>query len=192
VQRTGSFARILLAGFGAAGALPQAGGSAPPVEPAPAADALAWTIGSWEGERIESGSGDRARIETEVTAVLGGAGEEERLEVGGSGNLYRGLYLQVFDPGIGRSVLMYVNAKRRSFARMEGTAGPNRGEWLSTTGREPKGSRLTYERIGTDRWRRTQLASRDSGVHWTVLFVDEMRRSKKLRPGGPRGPATMP
>jgi hypothetical protein len=185
VRRTESIARFLLAGLVAAGALPQTGRSAPPVEPAPAADALAWTIGRWEGERVEAGSGDRSPLETEVTAVLGGAGEEERLEVGAPGSLYRGLYLQVFDPGIGKSVLMYVNATRRSFARMEGTAASDRGDWLSTTARAPRGSRLVYERIGPDRWRRTQLVSQDSGAHWTVLFIDEMRRSKKSRSGGP-------
>jgi hypothetical protein len=193
VRSRESIARILLAGLVAAGAIPQTGRSASPVvEPGPAADALAWTIGRWEGERIESGSGDRAPLETEVTAVLGGAGEEERLEVGEPGNLYRGLYLQVFDPEIGKSVLMYVNATRRSFARMEGTAASDRGEWLSTTARAPKGSRLVYERIGLDRWRRTQLVSQDSGAHWTVLFVDEMRRSKNPRRDGRRAPAAVP
>jgi hypothetical protein len=80
---------------------------------------------------------------------------------------------------------MYVNASRREFARLEGDAGPDRAGWLSTTARAPKGSRLSYERIGSDRWRRTQEISNDSGVHWTVLFVDEMRRSKTPPPAGP-------
>jgi hypothetical protein len=68
-------------------------------------------------------------------------------------------------------------------------AGPDRGEWTSTTARAPNGSRLTYERIGADRWRRTQMVSSDSGVHWTVLFVDEMRRAKTSSAAGSPGPA---
>lgn len=183
---------MLLAGLFAVGALPQTGRSATGVEPVPVEDALVWTIGRWEGERIEGGTGDREPLRTEVSAVLGGAGDEERLEVGRPGKLYRGLYLQVFDPALKKSVLMYVNASRREFARLEGDAGPDRAVWLSTTARPPRGSRLTYERIGPDRWRRTQEVSHDSGVHWTVLFVDEMRRAKATAPGSPKGPAAPP
>jgi len=172
-----SIGHILLAASLAVGVLPRAGRGVAPPESPPAADALAWTIGRWEGERIEAGTGIREPIATEVASVLAGAGEEERIEVGRMGKLYRGLYLQVFDPALKKSVLIYVNAARREFARLEGTAGPDRAVWLSTTARAPRGSRLTYERIDTDRWRRTQEISMDSGAHWTVLFVDEMHRA---------------
>jgi len=183
---------FLLAALLAGSALPQTGPGATPAESAPA-DALAWTVGRWEGERVEAATGIRDPISTRVESVLAGAGEEERIEVGRPGKLYRGLYLQVFDPGLKKSVLMYVNATRREFARLEGTAGPDRADWLSTTARAPRGSRLTYERIGTDRWRRTKEISTDSGAHWTVLFVDEMRRARPTadgraeRPGHPKG-----
>jgi len=175
---------LLLVGTLAGGALPKTGRSAPFAADPVAGDALAWTIGRWEGERVEAGTGDRARLATEVAPVLGGAGVEERLEIRGAGTPYRGLYLEVFDPAIRKSVLMYVNASRREFARLEGTAGADRAEWLSTTARPPRGSRLTYERVDSDRWRRTQWVSEDSGMHWTVLFTDEMRRSKS--PAVPR------
>jgi hypothetical protein len=190
MRKQRSIGRILLGAVLAAGAVPRAGRSATPAEPASASDALAWTIGRWEGERVETATGIREPLRTEVVAVLGGAGEEERLEVGAPGKLYRGLYLQVFDPEIRKSVLMYVNATRRHFARLEGMAGPDRGEWTSTTARAPNGSRLTYERIGSDRWRRTQMVSNDSGIHWTVLFVDDMQRAKTSSAGSSPGPAT--
>jgi hypothetical protein len=178
----GTSSRILAAALLAGAALARTGASAAPAAvPSPPTDPLAWTVGRWEGERIESASSARAPLRTEVEAVLGGAGEEERIEVGEPGKLYRGLYLQVFDPSLKKSVLIYVNATRREFARLEGMAQDGQGEWVSTTARAPRGSRLTYERLDPNRWRRTQWVSEDSGSHWTVLFVDEMHRL----PGGP-------
>ena len=155
--------------------------AAPPPAPShggtdPQADALSWTIGSWEGTRTEAGTGKAAALHAEISSILGGAGEEERIEVEEGSPHYRGLYLQVSDPKLGKSVITYVNARRREFSRLEGHATADHGEWDSVTARPPHGSRMRIERTGNDTWRRTQLVSEDEGAHWTVLFVDDLRR----------------
>ena len=142
----------------------------------PEGDALSWTIGRWEGTRTEAATGKAAALRSEISSILGGAGEEERLDVEEGSPPYRGLYLQVSDPRLGKSVITYVNARRREFSRLEGHATADRGEWDSVTARPPHGSRMRVERTGNDTWRRTQLVSEDGGAHWTVLFVDDLRR----------------
>ena len=139
-------------------------------------DALGWIVGSWKGTRTETSTGKSAALRTDIRSVLASLGEEEELEVEDGATPYRGLYLQVFDPKLGKSVLMYVNARRRQFARLEGTAAADRGEWDSTTAQPPHRSRLRYEKTGKDSWRRTQMVSEDDGKSWQVLFVDELRR----------------
>lgn len=151
--------------------------SRPAAAPAAGADALGWTVGHWEGTRTEPSTGSRDPVSTVVRSVLGGVGEEEELVVGSGPKPYRGVYLQVFDPKLQKSVLMYVNAVRREFARLEGTATAERGEWDSTTSRPPRRSKLVYERTGEKTWRRTQKISEDDGATWKTLFVDELRRT---------------
>ena len=151
--------------------------SRPGAPPSAGADALGWTIGHWEGTRTELSTGSRDPVSSDVRSVLGGVGEEEELVVGAGPKPYRGVYLQVFDPKLQKSVLMYVNNTRREFARLEGTASSDRGEWDSTTSRPPRRSRLVYERTGENTWRRTQKISEDDGATWKTLFVDELRRT---------------
>jgi hypothetical protein len=140
------------------------------------ADVLSWIAGKWEGTRFEPKTGDRAPFKTEIVSILGGAGEEEQLAIPSSGGTYRGLYVQVFDPKLQRSVMMYVNNTRREFARLEGTAAADRAEWQSTSNRGKHRSRLLYERRDGRSWSRTQFVSEDEGRTWTALFVDELRR----------------
>ena len=140
------------------------------------ADVLTWITGEWEGTRFEPKTGDRAPFTTEIVDILGGAGEEEQLAIPSRGGTYRGLYVQVFDPKLQKSVMMYVNNTRREFARLEGTAGSDRAEWQSTSYRGTHRSRLLYERRDRRSWRRTQFVSEDEGRTWTTLFVDELRR----------------
>ena len=170
----GLFVRSAAVSLGAA-ALFLADGRAeehPPVAP----DPLAWTIGRWEGPRTETATGQADRLHSTIESVLAGAGVEEQLEVDEGSPHYHGLYLEVFDPKSAKSVVVYVNARRRNFSRLEGTAGPDGGEWTSVTAVPPHGSRMRIERTGKDSWRRTQMVSEDGGRTWTSLFVDEMRR----------------
>ena len=151
--------------------------SRPPAAPVPGGDALLWTVGRWEGTRVEPSTGDREPISSEIRSVLGGVGEAEEVVVGTGPKPYRGLYTQVFDPKLQKSVLMYVNNTRREFARLEGTASPERCEWESTTSRPPRRSRLVYERLDANSWHRTQLISEDDGRTWKTLFVDDLHRA---------------
>jgi len=151
------------------------GRAAEPRGDAPA-DPLAWTVGRWEGTRTEAATGHAARLHSEISSVLGGAGTEERIEVEEGTPSYMGLYLEVPDP-TGKSVIVYVNARRRSFSRLEGSATERGGEWTSVTATPPHGSRMRVERTGPGSWKRTQRVSEDGGRTWTVLFVDEMRRA---------------
>ena len=142
-------------------------------------DVLAWIVGKWEGTRVEPSTGDRAPLISNITGVLDGVGQEEQIEIRRTGkNPYRGLYLQVFDPKLQKSVLMYVNATRREFARLEGTATVSRAEWQGTNIQGAHRSKLVYERLDANSWRRTQYVSEDSGQTWTVLFIDLLSRRK--------------
>ncbi len=145
--------------------------------PPTGSDPLAWILGRWKGTRVEPSTGDREPISSEARSVLGGIGEEEEIVVGNGPKPYRGVYLQVFDPKLQKSVLLYVNNTRREFARLEGAASSERAEWESTTSRPPRRSKLVYERLDANSWRRTQMISEDGGVTWKTLFVDELRRA---------------
>jgi len=163
-------------GVSAALFLAQGHASAPPRPADAVADPLSWTVGRWEGTRTETATGSVARLHSTIESVLAGAGTEERIEVDEGAPHYHGLYLRVFDPKLGKSVIVYVNARRRNFSRLEGAAGDDGGEWTSVTAVPPHGSRMRIERSGKDSWRRTQLVSEDGGRTWTPLFVDEMHR----------------
>jgi hypothetical protein len=180
-----SLAALLLAASGRAADKEVAAGTAKPPSASEGAgasqkregaDALSWTVGKWEGTRFEPKTGDRAPFTTEIVSILGGVGEEEQLAIPSRGGTYRGLYVQVFDPKLQKSVMMYVNNTRREFARLEGTAASDRAEWQSTTSPGKRRSRLLYERRDSSSWRRTQFVSEDEGRTWTALFVDELRR----------------
>jgi len=108
--------------------------------------------------------------------VLGGAGTEERIEVEEGSPRYLGIYLEVSDSKGEKSTIVYVNARRRNFSRLEGIASAEGGEWTSVTAVAPHGSRMRIERTGKDSWKRTQMVSEDGGKTWSVLFTDEMRR----------------
>lgn len=176
MHRIPSVFRAAALSVAAAALLLSDGRAAEPVRDSPPADPLAWTVGRWEGTRTEAATGQAARLHSEISAVLGGAGTEERIEVEEGTPRYMGLYLEVPDAA-GKSVIVYVNARRRSFSRLEGSAGERGGEWTSVTATPPHGSRMRVERTGPDSWKRTQLVSEDGGRTWTVLFVDAMRRA---------------
>ena len=148
-------------------------------QPATSDDPLNWIVGKWEGTRYEPSSGDRAQLTSDITSVLDGVGQEEQIVILRSGKKpYRGLYLQVFDPKIQKSVLMYINATRREFSRLEGTASTDRAEWLGTNTQGGHRSKLVCERLNANEWRRTQYVSEDSGQTFSILFVDTLKRRK--------------
>lgn len=144
-------------------------------------DALSWIVGKWDGTRFEPTTGDRSPLTSEIVSILGGVGYEEQLAIRTRDGTYRGLYVQVFDPKLQKSVMMYVNNTRREFARLEGIAATGRAEWQSTTFQGQHRSKLVYERLDGNSWRRTQFVSEDEGRSWTPLFVDELHRRGESR-----------
>jgi len=144
------------------GLLAMAGETEPP--PAP----LDWAVGSWHGVRTDASDGDQAPMSLLI----------ERLEVASGGDPYVGFTVRTPDPRTGRWVMLYANDVRSKVARLEATFDGDRVVWNSRTAVPPRGSRLVAERLGPDRWRRTQQISKDGGATWSVLFVDELERGK--------------
>lgn len=142
---------------------------------------LSWLVGTWVGTRVEPATSSRASVVSKITSVLGGAGQQESVEIRLPKGVYRGLYLQVFDPKLDRSVLMYVNATRREFARLEGTATATGGEGRNVSTQGSHRSKLVYEHPSERQWRRTQYVSEDEGKTWSVLFIDELHRKNGRR-----------
>jgi len=142
----------------------------------PPAGALAWLFGEWRGFRFEPSSGERAPVVARITPILAGAGEQETIDIQTSNGLYHGLYTEVTEPKSGKSVIIYVNSNRRSFARLEGNATSNGGEWLNVVIEGAHRSKLVYERPTPRTWRRTQYVSEDSGQSWSILWVDDLKR----------------
>jgi hypothetical protein len=75
--------------------------------------------------------------------------------------------------------MTYVNATRRQFVRLEGEAGDGRAEWRSTSTETGRRSRLVYEQLGPDAWRRTMNVSQDAGETWSVLWEDDLVRDRR-------------
>jgi len=146
------------------------------VNSVPPGGALVWLFGEWRGFRFEPSSGERAPVVARITPILAGAGEQETLDIQTSKGLYHGLYTEVTEPKTGKSVIIYVNSNRRSFARLEGNATSNGGEWLNVVTEGAHRSKLVYERPTPRTWRRTQYVSEDSGQSWSILWVDDLKR----------------
>ncbi|MCB9896604.1 MAG: DUF1579 family protein [Planctomycetes bacterium] len=159
------------------------GCSAPPREnaAAPARPLDEW-LGAWHGVR-RADDGSAEPISILVEAVPGGEGQFERLEVDVDPP-YVGFVLRSrLDDG-GRWVMLYGNASRPAFARLEADV-PADGAvtWTSATPGRGRESRLVCSTIEADRWTRTQQVSDDGGATWRVHFTDELVR-------GPRAPTS--
>lgn len=155
------------------------GSSTPAKTDSSKVEPLKWMLGNWTGSRFEPSSGDRAPVLSKVSNILGGAAEQEELEIKTPKGVYRGLYIHAMDPRIGKSVLIYINARRREFVRLEGTASSSGGEWQGVSVEGPRRAKLMYEVHSKDRWRRTQYVSTDSGATWEILFVDDLSRKEE-------------
>lgn len=187
MSRSRSVPALVLAGVAL---LPLAAGGAeqPAAETAREAApeyAFDWTLGTWEGVRRDGADGSEAPMTMRVEAILGGAGQIRELEVRHSGGVYRGFSVQVFERAAGRWVEQYVNDVHGRFVRLEGELedGGARSVWRSVAPERRRESRLVSERLGPDRWRRTQSVSEDGGATWRVFWIDELER-KKLDTGG--------
>jgi hypothetical protein len=161
--------------------LAASGGERPAAETAPAPPterAFDWTLGTWEGVRRDGADGSQAPMTMRVEAILGGAGQIRELEVRHSGGVYRGLSVVAFEREAGRWVEQYVNDVHGRFVRLEGEPedGSARSVWRSVAPERRRESRLVSERLGPDRWRRTQSVSEDGGATWRVLWTDELER----------------
>lgn len=149
-------------------------------EPAPRADALDWTVGVWRGTRTDAAERDAAKMRVLVERLPAGAGQILRLEVETEGDPYVGFAVTVPDPEGAGWVMLYANDAREKIARLAAKRVEDKTVWNSLTAAPPRASRLISERLGDDRWRRTQQVSDDDGATWRVLFVDELERSKTV------------
>jgi hypothetical protein len=155
-------------------------------QPAPRAGAtvgdhaFAWTVGAWEGVRIDGQDQSRAPMTAQVVPVLGGVGTIEELAVQHEGGVYRGFSVQVFDAQDGRWVRQYVNSARGRFVQLEGeiegAAAGARSVWRVTSPGRTRESRLVSERQDDGTWVRTMHGSEDGGQGWRVLWRDELHQ----------------
>jgi hypothetical protein len=141
-------------------------------------ESLDWTVGTWHGIRRDGADGTEAPMTLLVEALPGGHGVVERIQVEGGGTPYVGFGVRHFDPASRQWTQLYANASRPTFARLEGTVDGDRSTWNSVTAGPGRSSRLVAERLGADRWRRTQQVSEDGGRTWRVLFTDELERDR--------------
>jgi hypothetical protein len=142
--------------------------------------AFAWTVGAWEGVRIDGADGSRAPMAAHVVPILGGAGLIEELTVQHERGAYRGFTVQAFDVQAGRWVRQYVNGVQGRFVRLEreveaGAAGA-RSTWRVASPERTRESRLVSEQRDDGTWVRTMHASEDAGQTWRELWRDELRR----------------
>lgn len=149
-----------------------------PREPGKPAGDFAWTIGTWQGYRIDAASGRRAPMTVHVREMLGGSGIFEELEIRGDNSVYRGASMDVFDPKLSRWVRQYINAGNRRFVRLEGevdASDATRSTW-SVVGSSRR-SRLTWRRVGVSGWVRTMHVAASDGAEWRELWRDELSSS---------------
>ncbi len=151
-------------------------------EPPQTADPLSDLVGRWTGTRLDVPSGDRDKVSSRIESILGGAGQQESIEIATGKGTYRGLYTQVFDPHLDKSVVIYVNANSRKFIRLEGKTDSKGAEWMGPPPYDGKHrSKLVLERLSADQLRRTQYVSEDAGETWVKLWVDELHRDAAKR-----------
>lgn len=141
----------------------------------PAPDSFSWTVGHWHGAR-SSGEDGRAAPMTVLVEPLGdGSGQVECLRVEASGGPYVGFTIRRRDDA-GAWRMVYVNSTEHAFARLDASTYESKTTWSSVSGARLRESRLISERIGENRWRKTQQFSDDGGTSWKVLFTDELER----------------
>jgi len=138
---------------------------------------LDWLRGDWHGVRRDGDDGTEAPIEVHVTTMGDGETLVERLEVPTGETRYVGFAVHTPTGVPGAWSMLYANSTRDSFSRLVGTVEKDRVVWRSVTPGRARDSQVTVERLGDDRWRRTNRVSEDGGRTWRVLFTDELERS---------------
>lgn len=140
-------------------------------------DPLEWTLGTWRGTRVAADGSAAEPMTLRVERLASGAGQVECLRVEGASGPYVGFAIRSRDPDTGRWTMVYANSAQHRFARLEADLSAAAGTWTSVTAEPGRDSRLVFERVGEDHWRRTQLVSTDAGRTWQVLFTDELERT---------------
>lgn len=143
--------------------------------PAAADGPFDWAVGEWHGVRRDAE--EEAPMRLLVQELPGSPGIFERLEVTIEPQPYVGVSVLVPDSESGRWVKLYTNDVRPKVARLEGTLDGDVLVLRSVSPDRRRESRLTAERLGNDRWRRTQEISEDRGKTWRLLFTDDLSRS---------------
>ncbi len=139
---------------------------------------LGWMEGEWQGIRRSADDGREDSMFVLVVPLTGGPGNIERLRVETGESSYIGFAVRSPSEAEGRWTMLYANATRDRISRLEGEVGPGRATWQSADPRRPRISKVEMERLDTNRWRRTNRVSEDSGKSWRLLFTDEVERKR--------------
>lgn len=139
---------------------------------------LDWMEGEWEGTRRAADDGSVDSMFVLVIPLPGGPGNVERLRVGSGGSAYIGFAVRSPSDTEGRWSMLYANSSRDRISRLEGEVGPGRATWQSAVTNRPRISEVVMESVNPDRWRRTNRVSVDSGKTWSLLFTDELERTR--------------
>lgn len=140
---------------------------------------LEWTVGTWEGTRMDGADSSRAAMTMVVSTILNGRGYRQEIEVRmGDGDPYSGFAVDVYDPGAKQWVREYVNATTGRFSHIVGESEGKKMVWSSASPERKRESRMVSEQvgIGQSKWRRTMHVSEDDGKTWHVLWQDNLRR----------------
>lgn len=140
---------------------------------------LDWTLGEWTGTRTEP-CGPSHPIRVRVSPILGGAGQLREMWVDHDGGTYRGMSIQLREAETGAWTRYYANDVRGRLVTLKGVGevGGDVGVWRSDPGETGRCSENRSERLGDDGWRSTVSRTTDGGDTWSVVFVDELNRTR--------------
>ena len=137
---------------------------------------MSWTIGTWEGTRRAANDGSSESMTVRVESLPDGQGQLEILRVVGDSLLYTGFVVRHRDSESGKWTMVYVNSPGRKFSRLEGEITGDHSTWRTGDRTRRRISRLVSERLGPDKWKKTQYISEDEGATWRELFTDKLER----------------
>jgi len=136
---------------------------------------LSWMIGEWSGRRVDQADGSRGDMNLEVRSILDGAGLLSEMEIAHDGGVYRGIWIQVFNPKTETWKGQYANAVRGTWVALEGDGMV----FLSHNDDGTVRSKLENRRLENGQWRRIQSRTNNGGNTWTVIFIDTLNRVEK-------------
>jgi hypothetical protein len=137
-----------------------------------------WLLGDWTGVRRDA-DGKALPLRYSVAAILGGDAFTETITVQSPPRDYLGFAVVAFDRQQQRWAMLYVNAVRGTFARLESAAV---APWVFRSVAQDRSddSELTYTRRDDGGLWRTMrvrpVRGGDTAAEWRLLWQDELHR----------------